>query len=103
MQQSKEVKKVFAFPTRSACKHCGTIDTITVSTADKVQYRQCRRIGCRRTYTVIGTFVKHTEKEQEHEQEHEQRPKTKCRAKTLKTIKRKPAKRKTEKRAKTSK
>ena len=42
----------WAFPTKSRCPDCGSLDTEQTSTQAPCQYRQCRRCG--RTYKVMG-------------------------------------------------
>ena len=48
---------VFAFPSRSRCPRCGTVDTVALSTQGDVQYRRCLRAICRKRYAVRGERV----------------------------------------------
>lgn len=53
-------RPVYAFPTRSRCPACGGVETYAVSTQGNVQYRKCRRIGCKhlhRAYVVMGRAI----------------------------------------------
>jgi hypothetical protein len=49
---------VYAFPTRSRCPRCGSIDTVARSTQGRTQYRRCRVAICRGAFKVTGVFVK---------------------------------------------
>lgn len=56
-KDSEEQKDVWAFPSKSACERCGTLDTQAVSTQENTQYRRCLRAICRHSYKVIGEKV----------------------------------------------
>lgn len=47
----------YAFPTKSRCPRCGVTDTKAVSTQAGIQYRQCQRAICRKSYAVFGSLV----------------------------------------------
>ena len=49
--------KVWAFPTKSRCPRCGSVETEATSTQGELQYRRCTVPVCRRTYVVYGTQV----------------------------------------------
>jgi Zn ribbon nucleic-acid-binding protein len=53
-------KPVYDFAHGKRCPTCKGTDTIATSTQGDVQYRQCRRVGCRsyrKNYTVVGKEV----------------------------------------------
>jgi len=52
-----EDKPIYSFPSRSRCPRCGAIETIVTYTQGNVQYRECRRAGCRQGFHVIGKKV----------------------------------------------
>ena len=52
-----EFETVYAFPHGTRCTRCRSKNTIAYKTRGNKQYRRCRAIPCRRTYTVIGTEV----------------------------------------------
>ena len=47
----------YAFPSKSRCPRCGSLDTYVRSTQGSVQYRACRMAVCRRNYAVSGEVV----------------------------------------------
>jgi hypothetical protein len=48
---------VYAFPTRSRCPRCGSLDTQRIGQRDNIQYRICHVAICRNRYKVIGTKI----------------------------------------------
>lgn len=48
-------KPVYAFPTRSRCEKCWSVNTAARSTQEDIQWRLCR--DCGRTYKVAGKAV----------------------------------------------
>ena len=51
---------VFAFPTRSKCPRCGSVNTVATQTRGRTQYRRCRVAipVCGKRYAVQGDEVK---------------------------------------------
>jgi len=47
----------YAFPSKSRCPRCGTLETRQRSTKGRVQYRQCTRAICRWRYQVFGRQI----------------------------------------------
>lgn len=47
----------YAFPSKSKCPRCKSLDTVAVSTQKNIQYRLCRVAICRWKYTVLGEKV----------------------------------------------
>lgn len=45
----------YAFPSKSRCPVCGSLDTERTANKAGVQYRRCS--GCEATYKVIGMVV----------------------------------------------
>lgn len=50
-------REVYAFPTRSRCPRCGSLNTVARKTELGKQYRECRMAVCRLKYCVIGTRI----------------------------------------------
>lgn len=48
---------VFAFPSKSRCPRCQSLNTVRTTDRGRVQYRRCRVPICRRTYKVIGEEI----------------------------------------------
>ena len=48
---------VYAFPTRSRCPRCGSLNTEAYTTQGDIQRRRCRVPVCRRKYHVVGVRV----------------------------------------------
>lgn len=53
----REKRLVWAFPSKSRCPRCGTINTKMYSSNQNIQYRKCMNAVCRNTYKVIGVLV----------------------------------------------
>jgi len=51
------VAPVFAFPNRSRCPRCGTIDTMAYASHDGVQLRRCQAPTCLYQYKVVGQEI----------------------------------------------
>lgn len=52
-----DLEPAYAFPTRSRCPSCGSVDTERTGVAGNIQYRACRAPVCRRPYKVLGEPV----------------------------------------------
>jgi len=54
-------RAVYAFPSRSRCPRCGSLNTLRVSGGTShggsLQYRQCQVTVCRRNYTSKGHLI----------------------------------------------
>lgn len=46
---------VYAFPSKSRCPICESVDTVRTGDHGLVQYRRCR--GCGETYKVLGQKI----------------------------------------------
>lgn len=55
--------KKWSHPTKVACPYCHDLHTVATSTPGATQYRRCRRVGCYRTFKVIGTCLEGEGKE----------------------------------------
>ncbi len=49
---------VYAFPTKSKCPRCGSVNTRRTGEYGELQYRQCQVTVCRWKYAVHGEPVK---------------------------------------------
>lgn len=50
-------EKAYAFPTKSRCPRCRSLNTTRRSQKEATQYRRCQQAVCRHKYTVTGTQV----------------------------------------------
>lgn len=50
-------RTVYAFPSRSRCTRCGSLDNERVATKGEIQYRKCRVVTCRTRYRLHGKPV----------------------------------------------
>lgn len=50
-------QQTWAFPSRSRCPRCGSIQTKAYRVEGGVQYRECQNAVCRRRYRVDGILV----------------------------------------------
>jgi Zn ribbon nucleic-acid-binding protein len=48
---------VYAFPSRSRCPRCGSVDTKRYSQVDSIQYRECLRPTCNHHYRIMGKTI----------------------------------------------
>ena len=56
----RESRPVYDFTHGKRCPACKGTDTIATSTQGDVQYRQCRKVGCRnyhKNYPVVGKEI----------------------------------------------
>lgn len=49
--------EVYAFPTKSRCPKCNTLNTLRRGDNGATQYRECASSLCRHKYSVIGVKV----------------------------------------------
>lgn len=54
MAETPEQGEAWAFPTKSRCPRCKSLNTHRITHRDGVQYRECKMAICRHRYTVRG-------------------------------------------------
>lgn len=55
--EEKQPEQAWAFPTKSRCPRCGSIQTKAYRVEGGVQYRECQSAVCRKRYRVDGEAV----------------------------------------------
>jgi hypothetical protein len=55
--KASDIYKEYAFPTKSRCPRCNSIDTKAIGKHKGTQRRKCLMPVCRNRYTVIGERV----------------------------------------------